>query len=68
MRTAFFLVPFLLLMTGLGSAELDRNVANGSQGNRIHEGMVFIPTGSFLMGDTVHEDEQPLHEVSLDAF
>ncbi|MBI2877575.1 MAG: SUMF1/EgtB/PvdO family nonheme iron enzyme [Candidatus Tectomicrobia bacterium] len=31
-------------------------------------GMVFIPVGPFIMGDTEHKDEEPVHEVSLDGF
>ena len=34
----------------------------------IPEGMVYIPAGSFDMGDKVTRDELPVHRVSLDAF
>lgn len=33
-----------------------------------HEGMVWVPGGRFVMGDTYYPEEQPLREVEVDGF
>lgn len=48
------LTVMLLLLTGLGAAELNK--------------MVKIPAGSFIMGSDEDEESKPKHKVYLDAF
>lgn len=69
-RSFFSFVSCMFLVTVfLGPVKADPRVPKSSQGNgSTPQNMALIPTGSFLMGDTVHGDEGPIHEVFLDAF
>ncbi len=63
----FKLLGLALLLVGLGL--VGSGLASATQAQP--SGMVLIPTGEFLMGDTFKEggdDEWPLHTVSVSAF
>jgi len=48
-------------------ADLNRNRYKALE-ERYYPVMLAIPAGRFMMGDTISEDEQPVHEVQLAAF
>lgn len=53
-----------------GARSFTGGVENGQGGPAMiaPRGMAFIPAGPFIMGDTEHKDEEPIHRVILDGF
>jgi len=60
----------LLALTGLGACSRGARAGSGPPPGEAPAGMVWIPGGTFMMGDAdgIFPDERPLHRVRLTGF
>ncbi len=73
--TALILAAATALWLGLGATTAQHAKAQrlscplpGSTGDATRPGMVWVPGGSFTLGDTVYPEEQPLRKLTVQGF